>query len=40
MKGAEEEKAAAKPAAKAPAGPRSVAAAKARLDVTVDDDDD
>ena len=39
-KGAEDEKATAKPAAKAAAAPRSVEAAKARLDVTVDDDDD
>ncbi len=40
MKGAEDEKTASKPAVKAAAGPRSVEAARARLDVTVDDDDD
>ena len=40
MKGAEEAKSAPKAAAKPAAGPRSVEAAKARLDVTVDDDDD
>ena len=39
-KGADDEKATAKSAAKAAAAPRSVEAAKARLDVTVDDDDD